>query len=576
MANNIIISRIQNRRGRRENLPQPLLPAEVALTADSGEVWIGSDPGLATPTINVYEDKLEATAQGIVDNNIAESKFDENFSASNFNTLISELTGTPTPAVVLTDKDILWDNTFHGEILDISTITAPGTGYTTGDAITAISATGSGFVGTVTATAGAIDGVVITSGGSNYRQSNTTFTIAAGTGGEINVVLSDIHGTSVHIAADPNIDALNTVANVTTAVANTSAPVSNRLISTAAFGGTFATNSLIVNNHTEAANVTVLINRVNSTTANEITGIVFTNLNIKLNQGSAGGPVDVIFMRERAAAETSITAQGQLWVRDDAPNVLMFTDDDGNDFEISTGGAGVTLDTDQTITGFKTFDNNLWIDNGNNLRVISPDGTNFVDMFVTNAGRFQFDTTGITDSIAFNRNIKILGGNSFTINNSANNASMTLQYSGTTSVVVNGSGAFTNLIFQTGKFLDMNDNIVESPQIKDYAITHATQAQIGSTVTYNYTTAQSRVTTLSADITNVVVQIPPGSGNYGELTIKFIQDSTPRTITWPAKFHFPNGVPPVMTTASGAVDIVHMWTTDGGTTWDCTFVQDSK
>ena len=111
---NIIISRIQHRRGLRENLPQPLLPAEVALTSDTAQAWIGTDPALAVPSINVYADKLEATAQGIVDNNIAESKFDENFSASNFNTLVLELTGTPNPAVVLTDKDILWDNTFHG------------------------------------------------------------------------------------------------------------------------------------------------------------------------------------------------------------------------------------------------------------------------------------------------------------------------------------------------------------------------------------------------------------------------------------------------------------------------------
>ena len=290
---NIIISRIQHRRGLREKLPQPLLPAEVALTSDTAQAWIGTDPALAVPSINVYADKLEATAQGIVDNNIAESKFDENFSASNFNTLVLELTGTPNPAVVLTDKDILWDNTFHGEILDISTITTPGTGYTTGDAITAISSTGSGFVGTVTASGGNIDGVVITSGGSNYRQSNTTFIIAGGTGGEINVVLSDIHGTSVHIAADPNIDALNTIANITTAVSNTSAPVSNRLISTAAQAGTFVDNTLIVDNHSEASNLTTLINLVNATTPGEVTGLVHTNLNIEITGGSDAGATEL-------------------------------------------------------------------------------------------------------------------------------------------------------------------------------------------------------------------------------------------------------------------------------------------
>jgi hypothetical protein len=73
---NIVISRIQHRRGRRENLPQPLLPAEVALTSDTNQAWIGQDPTLAVASINVYSDKLEATAQSIVDNNVLETRFD--------------------------------------------------------------------------------------------------------------------------------------------------------------------------------------------------------------------------------------------------------------------------------------------------------------------------------------------------------------------------------------------------------------------------------------------------------------------------------------------------------------------
>ena len=81
---NIVISRIQHRRGRRENLPQPLLPAEVALTSDTSQAWIGQDPTLAVASVNVYSDKLEVTAQGIIDSQLVESRFDADFNAGAF------------------------------------------------------------------------------------------------------------------------------------------------------------------------------------------------------------------------------------------------------------------------------------------------------------------------------------------------------------------------------------------------------------------------------------------------------------------------------------------------------------
>jgi len=290
---NIVISRIQHRRGRRENLPQPLLPAEVALTSDTSQAWIGQDPALAVASVNVYSDKLEATAQSIIDNQLVESKFDADFAAGTFATMVTELKGNAT--VTLTDADILWDNTFRGEILSI-TIDIAGTGFNVGDAISAISATGSGFVGSVATTTGGpgtgIATVTITSGGQNYQYTNTTFSVAGGGSGEtLSVAVGDIHGSTVHIAADVNVDSDNTVANIITEVAGLSAPVTNRLISSAAYVGTFTSNSMLVNNHVEAANVASLINRVNSTTPGEITGLTYTNLNIEITGGTNAGAV---------------------------------------------------------------------------------------------------------------------------------------------------------------------------------------------------------------------------------------------------------------------------------------------
>lgn len=311
---NIVISRIQHRRGRRENLPQPLLPGEVAVTSDTAQAWMGQDPDLAVPSVNVYSNKLEATAQTIIDNNIVETRFGEGFSATNFNTLVSDLIVDGT--VTLTENDILWDSTRRGRILSV-TVDVGGTGYSNGAAVTAISATGSGFSGTATVAAGEITSITVIDGGQNYQTGNTTFVVAGGNNDEtLSLAATDLWDSTVHIAANNAIDANNTIANVKTAVTNASASVTALLSSTDTAGGwqygdnggfggvdrVFTNNSLLVNNHTEASNVVTLINRVNASTPGEITGLTYTNLNIEITGGTNAGatviPLEVGFYVE--------------------------------------------------------------------------------------------------------------------------------------------------------------------------------------------------------------------------------------------------------------------------------------
>lgn len=299
MANNtIVISRIQNRRGRRENLPQPLLPGEMALTADTSQVWMGQDPDLAVPNIRVYTDKTDGTAQTIVDTNIVEAKYDGTFVAADFTTLQTELLADGT--VTLTSDDILYDDTFRGNILTI-TVDAAGTGYTTGDAVTAISSTGSGFVGTVVDNGGGgIASIAIANGGQNYTAAGTTFQIANGTSGAISVADGDVHGYTVHIAARPNVDPNNTIANIGTALAGTSI---TSLISSGAFSGTFVGGSRSADNHTEAQNTVALINKVNAATPSETTGLVYTGLNVEVTTP----PDDAIFQIAASDLTTALT-----------------------------------------------------------------------------------------------------------------------------------------------------------------------------------------------------------------------------------------------------------------------------
>ena len=58
-----------------------------------------------------------------------------------------------------------------------------------------------------------------------------------------------------------------------------------------------------------------------------------------------------LLIEERSAAAADQGGYGQLWVRDDTPNVLMFTDDAGTDFEISAGVLPVSSAEGEILVG---------------------------------------------------------------------------------------------------------------------------------------------------------------------------------------------------------------------------------
>ena len=79
--------------------------------------------------------------------------------------------------------------------------------------------------------------------------------------------------------------------------------------------------------------------------------------------GSDASKTTALFIKEGVAAATDVVAEGQLWVKNDAPNTLYFTDDLGNDTQLGVGSAptgaggdkifyenGRNVTTDYTIT----------------------------------------------------------------------------------------------------------------------------------------------------------------------------------------------------------------------------------
>lgn len=77
----------------------------------------------------------------------------------------------------------------------------------------------------------------------------------------------------------------------------------------------------------------------------------------------------------------------------------------------------------------------------------------------------------------------------------------------------------------------------------------------------------------TANVTGLAFSNLPESPNGASLLIRITQDSTARTIAWPSSFKWAGGVPPAVSTAAGAVDMLAITTFDQGTTWLATLAK---
>ena len=72
--------------------------------------------------------------------------------------------------------------------------------------------------------------------------------------------------------------------------------------------------------------------------------------------------------------------------------------------------------------------------------------------------------------------------------------------------------------------------------------------------------------TLSENVTYTFSN-PAASGKVSAFSLKVVQDSTARTITWPASVDWAAATAPTLTATSGGVDVFVFVTYDGGTTY---------
>jgi hypothetical protein len=114
--------------------------------------------------------------------------------------------------------------------------------------------------------------------------------------------------------------------------------------------------------------------------------------------------------------------------------------------------------------------------------------------------------------------------------------------------------------------LSMADNIVSRAEIKDYSETYNASSGTG-TVDLDLTTGNVFQHTASGGNVTFTFSNPPTTGKSGSFTLKWIQDASDRTITWPGTVDWAGGSAPDVTSGSAKVDVYTFFTLDAGTIW---------
>ena len=109
-------------------------------------------------------------------------------------------------------------------------------------------------------------------------------------------------------------------------------------------------------------------------------------------------------------------------------------------------------------------------------------------------------------------------------------------------------------------------NLAEELKAKSYNETFLAVSSSSAATTVNCETGNMFSHTLTEN-TTFTFSNPPASGTGYSFTLKIVQDSTARTITWPSSVDWAAATAPTISTGSGEVDVFVFFTTNGGTTF---------
>ena len=145
-------------------------------------------------------------------------------------------------------------------------------------------------------------------------------------------------------------------------------------------------------------------------------------------------------------------------------------------------------------------------------------------------------------------------------------------YTGTTAelntldVTTQGTAEASKAVTSDGSLVtNFADGVVQRPEMKDYS---ETKNALSAAATVDIDLTGGNVFTLTADQnTTFTFSNPSPTGKSCAFTLIWTQDSSDRTIAWPASVDWAGGSAPDVTSGSGKIDIYTFFTMDAGTIW---------
>jgi len=110
-------------------------------------------------------------------------------------------------------------------------------------------------------------------------------------------------------------------------------------------------------------------------------------------------------------------------------------------------------------------------------------------------------------------------------------------------------------------------NLTEELIAKSYNETFLAVTSTGNATTVDCETGNMFSHTLTEDTTFTFSNPPTSSGTGYSFTLKIVQDSAARSITWPASVDWAAATAPTISTGSGQVDVFVFFTTNAGATF---------
>lgn len=142
------------------------------------------------------------------------------------------------------------------------------------------------------------------------------------------------------------------------------------------------------------------------------------------------------------------------------------------------------------------------------------------------------------------------------------------------SLMTNNTVRISNAGLVTANGINMADTDLNRPTLEDYGVKHNSPTVSANAVTIDCTTGNSFTIDMDPATAAVTLTLsnPSPSGTYCEVNLTIIMGTPAYGITWPGSVVWQGGgTAPTLTSTNNVVDVVHLYTVDGGTTWYGTF-----